>query len=164
IHDLGGMDGFGPVELEPDEPVFHTDWERRALGCTFAGFVNGVANGGQFRHAIERMDPAHYLSTTYYEHWLTGTATRFVEAGRSRRGSRRWRTCSWSAATSPAMPSTSSCATTSRTWAHSTAPRWWLGRGPTPRSASGCWRTARPPSPSSASEGPKATTWSSWRT
>ena len=29
IHDLGGLDGFGPVEVEPDEPVFHEDWERR---------------------------------------------------------------------------------------------------------------------------------------
>jgi nitrile hydratase beta subunit len=82
IHDLGGMQGFGPIEVEADEPVFHTDWERRALGCTFTGFVLGAANGGQFRHSIERMDPAHYLGSSYYEHWLTGTATRLVETGR----------------------------------------------------------------------------------
>ena len=25
IHDLGGMHGFGPVEPEPNEMVFHTD-------------------------------------------------------------------------------------------------------------------------------------------
>ena len=82
IHDLGGMDGFGPVEVEPDEPVFHTDWERHACGVTFGSFVMGVSNGGQFRHSIERMDPAHYLSSSYYEHWLTGTATRLVETGK----------------------------------------------------------------------------------
>ena len=29
IHDLGGMEGFGPIEREENEPVFHTDWERR---------------------------------------------------------------------------------------------------------------------------------------
>ena len=34
-----------------------------------------------FRHSIERMDPAHYLSSSYYEHWLTGVATLAVEAG-----------------------------------------------------------------------------------
>ena len=25
--DMGGVHGFGPVEAEPDEPVFHADWE-----------------------------------------------------------------------------------------------------------------------------------------
>ena len=29
--DLGGQMGFGPVAPEPDEPVFHADWERRAM-------------------------------------------------------------------------------------------------------------------------------------
>ena len=29
IHDLGGMQGFGPIEREENEPVFHADWERR---------------------------------------------------------------------------------------------------------------------------------------
>lgn len=82
IHDLGGMDGFGPVEVELDEPVFHEPWERQACGLTFASFAMGVSNGGQFRHSIERMDPAHYLGSSYYEHWLTGVTTRLVETGR----------------------------------------------------------------------------------
>ena len=34
-----------------------------------------------FRHSIERMDPAHYLSSSYWEHWLTGVTTMAVEAG-----------------------------------------------------------------------------------
>ena len=25
----------------------------------------------EFRHAIEKMPPAHYLESSYYEHWLT---------------------------------------------------------------------------------------------
>ena len=29
IHDLGGMQGFGPIEREENEPVFRADWERR---------------------------------------------------------------------------------------------------------------------------------------
>ena len=29
IHDLGGMQGLGPVVREENEPVFHEDWERR---------------------------------------------------------------------------------------------------------------------------------------
>ena len=33
-HDLGGRMGFGPLPLEADEPIFHADWEARALGIT----------------------------------------------------------------------------------------------------------------------------------
>ncbi len=82
IHDLGGKQGFGPVEVEPDEPVFHEDWERKARGLTFATLAN-VPNPStsKFRHAIERMEPAHYLSSSYYEHWVTAAGTLAVEAG-----------------------------------------------------------------------------------
>jgi len=37
--------------------------------------------GGEFRHAIERMAPGHYLTSSYYEHWLTAAATLAVEHG-----------------------------------------------------------------------------------
>ena len=80
VHDLGGMQGFGPVEVELDEPVFHTDWERRAYRLTIASMMAGHLNG-RFRHAIERMDPVWYLASPYYEHWLTATATGLVESG-----------------------------------------------------------------------------------
>jgi len=81
IHDLGGVEGFGPVEIEPDEPVFHADWERRALRVFFGAAYGFGPSGGAFRHSIERMDPAHYLTSPYYEHWLTGISTLMVEAG-----------------------------------------------------------------------------------
>lgn len=71
IHDLGGMTCFGPIVREDDEPVFHADWER----CVFAMNMLSIGRFGsidQVRHAIERMDPAAYLSTSYYEHWLAG--------------------------------------------------------------------------------------------
>src|SRR6266480_1783848 len=81
IHDLGGMQGFGAVSHTPAEPIFHSRWEAaaRALLTIVAGTVN--ASGGEFRHAIERMDPGHYLTSSYYEHWLTGAATLAVEHG-----------------------------------------------------------------------------------
>ncbi len=80
IHDLGGVQGFGPVEVEPDEPVFHHEWERRAFRATISAMMSGHLNG-RFRHAIERMDPAWYLTSSYYEHWLTAAATGLIEAG-----------------------------------------------------------------------------------
>ena len=81
VHDLGGLDGFGPVEREADEPVFHEDWERRVFRANSAVLLAGLANGGAFRHSIERMEPAQYLTSSYYEHWLTGMATLLVDRG-----------------------------------------------------------------------------------
>jgi nitrile hydratase beta subunit len=81
IHDLGGMQGFGPVERENDEPVFHFTWEGRTFALAGSALVGGGFNTPMFRHAIERMDPLHYLSSSYYEHWLTAVASLFVEAG-----------------------------------------------------------------------------------
>jgi nitrile hydratase len=71
-HDLGGMHGFGPVVLEPDEPVFHAAWERRAFALTLAMGAWGRWNLDMSRHAREQMPPAEYLATSYYEHWLWG--------------------------------------------------------------------------------------------
>jgi len=81
IHDLGGMQGFGTVVSSPTEPVFHERWEAvaRALLMLVADAVQ--ASGGEFRHSIERMDPGHYLTSSYYEHWLTAAATLAVEHG-----------------------------------------------------------------------------------
>ncbi len=71
-HDLGGMHGFGPVEIERDEPVFHHEWERRAFAINLASGFLGRWNIDQGRFAREQMPPAEYLATTYYEHWLFG--------------------------------------------------------------------------------------------
>lgn len=81
VHDLGGMDGFGPVEVEAGEPVFHETWEGRVFGILATVTGGRIANIDEVRHAIERMDPLHYLGSSYYEHWLTGVATLLVEKG-----------------------------------------------------------------------------------
>ena len=82
IHDLGGVEGFGPVELEENEPVFHERWEARVFAINGAS-RSAHAWGGvdRFRHAIERIDPVAYLTHTYYGRWLGGIETMFVEAG-----------------------------------------------------------------------------------
>lgn len=71
-HDLGGMHGFGRIESDPNEPVFHHDWERRALAVTLAMGSRGHWNLDMSRYARECCDPAVYLNTSYYEHWLHG--------------------------------------------------------------------------------------------
>jgi nitrile hydratase subunit beta len=81
VHDIGGLQGFGAVERVPAEPVFGEEWERRAFAATMAVLGTLQSGGAVFRHSIERMDPAHYLSSSYYEHWLTAASTLLVEAG-----------------------------------------------------------------------------------
>jgi nitrile hydratase len=86
IHDLGGLQGLGAVDHSPAEPVFEHRWQAaaRALMQVVVGAV--AASGGEMRHSIERMDPGHYLTSTYYEHWLTAAATLAVEHGLVTRG------------------------------------------------------------------------------
>jgi nitrile hydratase subunit beta len=80
-HDLGGMHGFGPVDPEPNEPVFHAEWERRVFGLQMSTGFLGKWNIDMSRYARELMPPAEYLATTYYEHWLWGLERLLVEQG-----------------------------------------------------------------------------------
>jgi nitrile hydratase subunit beta len=81
VHDLGGAAGFGRVEIEADEPVFHAAWEGRVFGLAGEVLMAGGYDTPTFRHAIERMEPSHYLSSSYFEHWLTAVASLAVEGG-----------------------------------------------------------------------------------
>jgi nitrile hydratase beta subunit len=75
------MQDFGPVLVEPREPVFHAAWEERVFGVTATMGLHRLYSVNAFRHAIERMDPVHYLGSPYFEHWLTALATLLVEHG-----------------------------------------------------------------------------------
>src|SRR5262249_59108447 len=86
IHDLGGMQGFGAVAHSPAEPVFHERWEATARALLEGVAAAGQASGGEVRHSIERMDPGHYLTSSYYEHLLAGAATPAVGHGPGTRG------------------------------------------------------------------------------
>lgn len=82
IHDLGGMQGFGRIVREEDEPVFHEDWQRIAFGLMILPQATiRCNNADEYRHSVERMIPAHYLQSHYYERVLTGATTLLVEKG-----------------------------------------------------------------------------------
>ena len=81
MHDLGGKQGFGPVRHSPSAQVFHEAWEKRANALYSLAVKLGVFNMDEYRHAIERMEPRHYLSASYYERSLTSLATLCVEKG-----------------------------------------------------------------------------------
>ena len=69
-HDLGGQMGFGPVAPEVDEPYFHGEWEKRALGVTLTSGAMGHWNIDESRHARESLRPADYYASSYYEIWI----------------------------------------------------------------------------------------------
>lgn len=73
--DLGGQMGFGPVAPEQDEPYFHANWEKRALGLTIAAGAMGHWNIDESRHARESLHPADYYSSSYYEIWIKALET-----------------------------------------------------------------------------------------
>ena len=70
IHDMGGLHGFGEVEIEPNEPVFHQRWEGRVYAMTQVLDTTGIYNLDEHRHEIELMDAASYLRDGYYGRWL----------------------------------------------------------------------------------------------
>ncbi len=70
VHDMGGMQCFGPVAPEPNEPVFHSDWEGRVLALNRAMGYARLWNIDMSRAAIEELAPEVYLSRSYYEKWL----------------------------------------------------------------------------------------------
>ncbi|HJO10519.1 MAG: nitrile hydratase subunit beta [Gammaproteobacteria bacterium] len=82
-HDLGGRSGMGPInpEAEEQEPVFHTEWERRVFGITMAAGMLGKWNIDEARHARERQEEADYLRHSYYQNWLVGLEALLLESG-----------------------------------------------------------------------------------
>lgn len=80
-HDLGGMQGFGPIMPEFNGPVFHDQWERRMLAVTLAMGAMGEWNIDTSRSARESVPPNQYLSHTYYQIWFEGLKKLIVQSG-----------------------------------------------------------------------------------
>lgn len=80
-HDMGGMDGFGPIVIEANEALFHAAWERRAFALTLAMGRPGGWNIDMSRFARENRAPIDYLSKSYYQLWLAGLEVLMAERG-----------------------------------------------------------------------------------
>jgi hypothetical protein len=52
VHDMGGMHGFGPIEREENEPLFHAGWEARAHALAILVLSRGYYNGDADRYGI----------------------------------------------------------------------------------------------------------------
>ena len=81
IHDVGGMEGFGPIDLTDDDAPFHADWEARVFALNSALVRRGVYSLDEFRDAVERIPPPAYLASSYYERWFSAIQTLLRERG-----------------------------------------------------------------------------------
>lgn len=85
IHDMGGMAGFGRVDVHDAEPT-HEPWEARAQ------VVALLSNDG-VRASIEALAPDEYLTAGYFGRWVLSAERRSLETGKVSRGAlERWRT------------------------------------------------------------------------
>ena len=79
--DMGGMHGFGPIGIEPNEPVFHADWEKKAFALNMAIGVANIWNLDAFRFARESLPPPKYLNTSYYGLWVVTLENMMLKYG-----------------------------------------------------------------------------------
>jgi nitrile hydratase len=79
--DMGGMHGFGPVQVEPNEAVFHADWERRIFALNNAAGASGAWNLDAFRQTRESIPPPEYLALSYYALWVVSLENLMIEYG-----------------------------------------------------------------------------------
>ena len=81
VHDMGGMDGFGKVEAEPNEPPFHQRWEGRVLAMARAMGYAGAWHIDDSRYAQETLPPPVYLAVSYYQRWALAMEKNLLARG-----------------------------------------------------------------------------------
>ena len=88
IHDLGGRQGFGPVEWQDDDDshLFHAEWQARtwAMCMMMNGRFRQEQNGWTLdwlRHVIERTGPADYLRMNYFDKWAQQLMAILIDDG-----------------------------------------------------------------------------------
>ncbi|MDM8166521.1 nitrile hydratase subunit beta [Roseovarius sp.] len=82
IHDLGGMEGFGPVAATFEQNPFpgFADWEKRVVGLSYTLPLDGMTIDW-FRHVVELMAPRDYLQTAYFDKWCAAYVVMFTDNG-----------------------------------------------------------------------------------
>ena len=81
IHDMGGMQCWGTVTIDPAEPVFREGWHGRAFAMGAMSMGLSGTNLDAFRHGLERLHPSEYLSDGYYGRWLACAELLLVDSG-----------------------------------------------------------------------------------
>lgn len=69
-HDVGGRRAYGPLRIQPGEPVFHVPWEGRVVGATLGSIAEGLFMVDRWRARQEELHPLSYVEMPYFERWL----------------------------------------------------------------------------------------------
>jgi len=80
VHDMGGMQGFGPIQPEANEPVFHAPWEARVIAMRRVLVATGKVNS-TIRPAVESLSAVEYLSMSNNEKWYAGLVSQLIAGG-----------------------------------------------------------------------------------
>lgn len=80
IHDLGGKEGYGPIEVDDDGRPFHYDWEGREWGIAQCARTPGITIDW-WRHCRELIMPEDYLGRPYFDSWAQTDFSTYIEAG-----------------------------------------------------------------------------------
>jgi nitrile hydratase len=79
VHDMGGMQGLGRIEPEPEGGVFHEPWEGRVHAMSLASPPSSNIDAG--RHQRELIPGPEYLRMSYYEKWFRSLSERLLQQG-----------------------------------------------------------------------------------
>jgi nitrile hydratase subunit beta len=80
-HDIGGAEGYGPVEPSRDDPGFDHLWQARLHVIHRELIARGVYTTDEGRDGVERLSPLEYRALGYYERRLVTVRRMLVERG-----------------------------------------------------------------------------------
>lgn len=81
IADMGGIQGFGPVDPADDDTRFKAEWEADTFAVNILSLAAGCFNIDESRHSMEKIPAVEYLTTTYFEHWLHSLEDLLISKG-----------------------------------------------------------------------------------
>lgn len=88
IHDLGGIEGFGPIRHDHDDDavLFDAEWKARlwAIARLSMQKLRAEQTGWTldwYRHVLERLPPALYLRLDYFEKWTLALMVTSIDEG-----------------------------------------------------------------------------------
>jgi len=80
VHDLGGKQGFGPIDVDEVDVPFHADWEGRMWAIAQCARSPDWTIDW-WRHVRELIDPVDYLSRPYFDSWAQTHIAAFIDSG-----------------------------------------------------------------------------------
>jgi nitrile hydratase len=79
IHDLGGKEGFGPIEVDEEHVAFRYIWEGREWGISRCARAPHISIDW-WRHCRELIQAEDYLNRPYFDSWAQTDLSTYINA------------------------------------------------------------------------------------